>query len=81
MTQSKAQSPRTLRLNVEDNLIIAIDRIAQGTTIGQVTVQVEIPRGHKMSIRSRQAGDLMIKFGQVIGLPESGRQPVTGSIR
>ena len=61
-------TPRALRLDPSDNVIIAIDEIAAGVApAGGVTARERIPKGHKMAVAAVDAGAPIRKFGQIIG--------------
>ena len=60
-------APRVVRLSPQDNLVIAVDQVAQGAPAGGVTAGERIPRGHKMAIASIAEGEPVKKFGQIIG--------------
>jgi altronate hydrolase len=62
-----ASSPRTLRLNAADNLIVAVDTIEPGRAAHNVAAAVRIPRGHKMATTKIAKGGPVVKFGQIIG--------------
>ena len=62
-----------LRLSDGDDVAIALDPIARGATVSArggspVTVSADIPRGHKVALREVRAGDLVRKYGHVIGV-------------
>ena len=62
-----------LRLSDGDDVAIALDPIPQGVTVTarggvSVTVSADIPRGHKVALRDVPAGDLVRKYGHVIGV-------------
>jgi altronate hydrolase len=59
--------PRTLRLSPDDNIVVAVDQIAQGTVSAGVTASERIPRGHKMAISAIAENEPVKKFGQIIG--------------
>ena len=42
-------SPRTLRLNAKDNVIVAVDTVMPDVTVQGVTAANRIMRGHKMA--------------------------------
>ena len=50
------KTPRTLRLNARDNLIVAIDSVEPGVTVQGVTATARIMRGHKMAAQSDRQG-------------------------
>ena len=60
-------APRTLRLNAHDNLIVAIDPVASGTSVQGVAATQRIMRGHKMAVVPIAKGRPVLKFGQIIG--------------
>ena len=61
-------TPRALRLDPSDNVIIAIDEISAGSepTAG-VRARERVPKGHKMAAASVEEGEPIRKFGQIIG--------------
>lgn len=67
MSTTIAAVPRTLRLNAKDNLIVAVDALDVGSSIGGVTASTRIPRGHKMATAKIAKGAPVLKFGQIIG--------------
>ncbi len=65
--QDKPAAPRTLRLNANDSVIIAVDTINVGTNIDGIKTTMRIPRGHKMATARIEKGQPVLKFGQIIG--------------
>jgi altronate hydrolase len=63
----RAATPRTLRLDVADNVIVAIEPILPGAVAEGVTALGRVPKGHKMAARAIGDGEAIVKFGQVIG--------------
>jgi altronate hydrolase len=61
------KTPRTLRLNARDNLIVAIDSVDPGVAVHGVTAASRIMRGHKMAAQRIDKGQPILKFGQIIG--------------
>jgi altronate hydrolase len=59
--------PRTIRLSPDDNVVIAVDQIAQGANAAALTARERIPRGHKMAIAAIREGEPVRKYGQIIG--------------
>jgi altronate hydrolase len=61
-------APRALRLNPEDNVMIAVDEIRPGDApAGAVVASERVPRGHKMATAPIAEGAPVRKFGQIIG--------------
>ncbi|WP_027315740.1 UxaA family hydrolase [Microvirga flocculans] len=64
-------SPRTIRLSFDDNVVVAIDPADRGSSIAGFTVRDRIPRGHKMAIVPIREGEPIRKFGQIIGFAKT----------
>ncbi len=60
-------TPRALRLNALDNVIIAVDEIPAGAAAEGVVARQRIPKGHKMAVAAVETGAAIRKFGQIIG--------------
>jgi altronate hydrolase len=62
-------APNALRLNPADNVVVAMRHLAPGEAIaGESVAAVEaIPSGHKVATRPIAAGEIVRKYGQVIG--------------
>ena len=61
-------TPRALRLDPSDNVIIAIDDIPAGAEpAGGVRARERVPKGHKMAAVPVGEGAPIRKFGQIIG--------------
>ncbi|MCZ7658442.1 MAG: altronate dehydratase family protein [Xanthobacteraceae bacterium] len=58
---------RTVRLSRDDNVVVAVDAIAQGSGAAGLTARERVPRGHKMAVAPIRDGEPVRKFGQVIG--------------
>lgn len=61
-----------LKINDNDNVIVALQTIPQGTELtledgSVVTANVEVPAGHKMAIQDIAEGGEVIKYGYRIG--------------
>lgn len=69
------KSPRTLRLDPRDNVIVAVDSIEPGIDVQQVTATGRIMRGHKMATRKIDKGEPVLKFGQIIGFATTDIAP------
>ena len=60
-------TPRALRLNASDNVIIAVDEIPPAHSADGVAARERIPKGHKMAVARSRDGRAIRKFGQIIG--------------
>ena len=61
-------SPRALRLNADDNVLIAVDEIRVGDQPkGGPIASARVPKGHKIASSAIAAGAPILKFGQIIG--------------
>ena len=64
-----------IKINVNDNVAVALKPIAKGTTVdvaGTVVTTIEdIPQGHKFAIKPISKGDDVIKYGFRIGVAQS----------
>lgn len=60
-----------LKINPADNVIVAIQSLAAGTIIKvddqEVTIQTDIPAGHKCALKDFAEGEDVIKYGFPIG--------------
>ncbi|WP_159566601.1 UxaA family hydrolase [Budvicia diplopodorum] len=58
-----------IKLNPNDDVVVARSPIAAGTLLPNenVTVQSDIPEGHKISLHDIAAGDAVKRYGQIIG--------------
>ncbi|MBR6697806.1 MAG: altronate dehydratase [Lachnospiraceae bacterium] len=60
-----------IKINVNDNVAVALKPIAKGTTVNvantMVTTTEDIPQGHKFAIAPIKSGDAVIKYGFKIG--------------
>lgn len=74
---SATPAPRVLRLHATDNVVVAVDQIAQGATVLGVTAGERIPRGHKMTAGPIASGEPVRKFGQIIGFAAADLAPGT----
>ena len=74
--QDKAAKPaRNLRLNENDNIIVAVDGLMPGADALGVAVQDRVPKGHKMASRKIEKGEPILKFGQIIGFAGEDIEP------
>lgn len=60
----------TVRLHADDNVFVAVGRIASGTAVAgeAITARETIPSGHKIATSDIRAGEAVRKYGQVIGV-------------
>jgi altronate hydrolase len=68
-------TPRTIRLSPDDNVVIAIDLVNQGADAAGLTARERILRGHKMAVEPIREGEPIRKFGQIIGFAKSHIAP------
>jgi altronate hydrolase len=70
-------TPKTIQLNPEDNVVLALSDIAPGQLIGHGNLRSfeKIPSGHKVAIRKIDAGQPILKYGQIIGFGSHTIQP------
>jgi altronate hydrolase len=71
------RSPRTLRLNAKDNVVIAVDTVDAGAGGDGITATARIPKGHKMATAKIAKGQPILKFGQIIGFATEDILPGT----
>ncbi len=57
----------SIRLNPQDNVVIAARPLEVGETVEEVTTTALIPRGHKVATRRIAAGEPVTKYAQTIG--------------
>jgi len=70
-------NPTTIRLNPDDNVVVALKALSPGTPIDYngVICRDEIPHGHKVAIRKIEAQDPIRKYGQIIGFASTTLEP------
>ncbi|QLP96290.1 MAG: UxaA family hydrolase [Rhodoblastus sp.] len=56
-----------MRLDVADNVVVAVDSLPAGFCVDGVVARERVPRGHKMAAAAIAAGAPIVKFGQIIG--------------
>ena len=59
--------PRTIRLSPHDNVVVAVDPIAQGMSVHGLTARERVMRGHKLAILPIAENEPVRKYGQIIG--------------
>lgn len=67
--QSMAKA-QILKLTPSDNIAVAMSAIAAGTWLAAAGLAAaeDIPSGHKLALASISAGEVIVKYGQVIGV-------------
>jgi altronate hydrolase len=68
-------SPRVIRLSPDDNVVVAVDQIAQGANAANVAARERVPRGHKMAVMPIETDQPVKKFGQIIGFASKAIAP------
>jgi altronate hydrolase len=68
-------TPRAIRLNEADNVVVAVDRIEAGQTVHGITARERVMRGHKMALAPIREGEPVRKVGQIIGFATSHVAP------
>ncbi|WP_349939590.1 altronate dehydratase family protein [Fulvimarina sp. MAC8] len=58
---------RAIQLHDEDNVAVALDKLAPGDIEMGVTIRDRVPRGHKFTLTSVPEGEPVRKYGQIIG--------------
>lgn len=68
-TLAGASGARAIRLHPDDDVVVALDQLVSGTYIPDAGVAVSglIPPGHKMAVRTIEAGAAVRRYGQIIG--------------
>ncbi|MBR4445642.1 MAG: altronate dehydratase [Solobacterium sp.] len=56
-----------IRIHPDDNVAVALHPIQKGTEFQGVTIQEDIPQGHKAALRPIKAGETVVKYGLPIG--------------
>lgn len=67
--------PIYLRLNPEDNVVVARIDLLPGTPVEDATTVDTIPAGHKVASRPIAAGEPVRKYGQIIGFASEPIEP------
>jgi len=69
--------PLTIRLNADDNVVIARTTVAKSSAIAeeQLVTLGEVPAGHKVATRAIRAGEPIYRYGQVIGFASRAIAP------
>jgi altronate hydrolase len=56
-----------IKINPSDNVAVALQDLSKGEVVEGVSLLVDVPRGHKIVLKSLKAGDNVIKYGFPIG--------------
>ena len=56
-----------IKICSDDNVAVALQDLSRGEVVEGVTVQTDIPRGHKVALKDLEAGENVIKYGFPIG--------------
>ena len=56
-----------IKINPSDNVAVALQDLSKGEVVEGVTLQVDVPRGHKIVLKDLKAGDNVVKYGFPIG--------------
>jgi altronate hydrolase len=62
---------RSIRLDAQDNIVLAIETIAVGAEAGGIVARQRIPRGHKMAATAIAKDSPVYRYGQVIGFAQT----------
>ncbi|WP_455429098.1 UxaA family hydrolase [Fodinicurvata halophila] len=67
--QTVTTTPAVVRLNPDDNVLVAARRVTAGTELPSVGLKCrdDIPAGHKVAARAVAEGEAVRKYGQIIG--------------
>src|SRR6185437_3452508 len=66
--EETTMTARLLHLGVDDDVAIALEPVARGVPAGDTVARSDIPRGHKIALRTIPTGALVHKYGHVIGM-------------
>lgn len=76
-----SDDPRILVLAPADNVAVACRDLPAGETVridgGEVTLEREVPTGHKLARRAIAAGETVLKYGAPIGSARAAIAPGT----
>ena len=67
-----------LKLHPDDNVAIARAPISQGTVVtefGNIVVLADVPAAHKISLAHVNAGEAVLRYGQIIGFATQAIEP------
>lgn len=68
-TAASTAAPLTIRLHLQDDVVITRRQLVSGTFVGEENLPVLglIPPGHKVAVRDIEAGAPVRRYGQIIG--------------
>ena len=64
-------APISLRLHADDNIALALQTLAVGTSAEGITLRQHIPEGHKFALEGIAQGQPVIKYSSQIGIATS----------
>lgn len=66
-----------IRLHPNDNLVVALADLPAGAALAAegLTLTAAVPRGHKIATQAIEAGENVIRYGQIIGMATSAIAP------
>jgi len=72
-----ATKTKTIRLDANDNLVVALEALRAGEACGEdgITAAADIPAGHKMATAAIADGAPIYKFSQIIGFAAGDIRP------
>lgn len=77
MKKPEMNNSKTIRLDVNDNLVVALNSLNAGDPLHEENIQaaMNIPAGHKVATQLIKQGGVIRKFNQVIGFSSVDIQP------
>ncbi len=69
--------PLYIRLHPDDNVVVALNNLSRGERLPDLDVVLldDITAGHKAAVRGIDAGEALIKYGQIIGFASEDIEP------
>lgn len=62
---------KLVRLHAEDNIAVALNGFDAGAEIDGITLRARIDRGHKVAVAPISAGQVVRRYGQMIGIAQA----------
>lgn len=79
MPTTAQAAPRALRIHPDDDVAVAVAALAAGDQVEAggraVTLQGDVPAGHKVALRAIAAGADVVKYGHAIGRATAAIEP------